>query len=414
MGFPKLPLPPMARVRQHFPRAAIADVEAEVHAQLRAAGLAERVRPGWRVAVTAGSRGIAEIATVLRTVCAALRAAGAEPFVVPAMGSHGGATAEGQRQVLAGYGITAETVGAPVRATMETVVLGTVESGATVHQDRYAAEADAIVVVGRVKAHTAFKGEIESGLCKMLAVGLGKQRGAESIHAHGLKESVPQAAALALRRGNVVLGLALVENAYHQLHTIRAVPPERFHAADRELLQLANALLPRVPFDPLDVLVVGWLGKNISGSGMDYNVVGMWRRIGGERRPYFKRIVALDLTPETEGNGLGIGIADFTTRRLVDRLDLRKTYLNALTANAPETVKIPITLANDREAIAVALKSAEPAGPPRVVVIRSTLHLDDLWVSAGLLAEARQNPCLEVLSEPAPLPFDAEGQLVWD
>lgn len=413
MDFPKLPVPPVVRVRQRFPREAIADVEGEVRAQFDAAGLANRLRPGARVAVTAGSRGIADIVRVIRAVCAAIRDAGAEPFVVAAMGSHGGATAEGQRAVLAGYGIREDTVGAPIVSDMAVVELGRIATGAVVHQDRHAHEADAIVVVGRVKAHTAFRGEIESGLCKMLAVGLGKQPGAESIHAHGLRESIPQAAALAIQRSNVVLGLALVENAYHQLHTVRAVPPERFHETDRELLRLSNALLPRVPFDRLDVLVVGWLGKNVSGSGMDYNVVGMWRRIGGERRPDFRRIVALNITPESEGNGLGIGIADFTTRRLVDQLDLRKTYMNALTANAPQTVKIPIVLASDREAIEVALKSAEPDGPARLAVIRSTLDLSELWVSEALLDEVAASPTLELLGPPGVLPFDHEGNLVW-
>jgi hypothetical protein len=327
------------------------------------------------------------------------------------MGSHGGATVEGQRGVLAEYGITEREVGAPVLATMDTVVLGELGDGTPVHFDRNASEADATIVVGRVKAHTAFRGEIESGLCKMTAIGLGKQRGAETIHARGLRDTIPDVAQLTLQRGNVVLGLALVENAAHRLHTIRAAMPDQFHDTDRELLRVANELLPRVPFDELDLLVVDQLGKNISGSGMDYNVVGMWRRIGGEKRPLYKRIAVLDITPESEGNGLGVGIADFTTRRVFDKLDLRKTYMNGLTANAIDAVKIPVVLDSDAEALEVALKSANAGSEPRVAWIKNTLDLQDLLVSEGLLPEVASIETLVVESDPAPLLFDGDGTL---
>ncbi|HEY8476122.1 MAG TPA: lactate racemase domain-containing protein [Chloroflexota bacterium] len=413
MDLPRTPMPPMARVRQRFPTDHVADVRDAVRQALRQADWRTRLQPGARVAVTAGSRGIANIVEVLQEVVAALRDAGARPFIVPAMGSHGGATVEGQRAVLASYGVTEESVGAPIMATMDTVELGRVATGATVHLDRYAAEADGIVVVGRVKAHTAFRGAIESGLCKMLAVGLGKQRGAANMHAHGLKESVPQAAVRILERAPVLLGVAIVENAYHQIHTVEAVPPTAFLDADRRLLELANRLAPRIPFDPLDLLVVGWMGKDISGSGMDLNVIGMWRRIGGEQRPYFARVAVLDLTEASEGNGIGIGMADFTTRRLFEKLDLRKTYMNVLTANAPQVGKIPIVLENDREAVEVALRSSAPAGSPRVVAVRSTLHLEDLWVSEALVPEITGQPGLEVLEPPRPVAYDERGNLTW-
>lgn len=412
MDLPRAPLPPMARVRQVLPRASITDVEGEVRRALEEAGLREVIRPGLRVALTAGSRGIAEIARVLRTVVQAVREAGGEPFIVPAMGSHGGATPEGQLEVLAGYGITEATVGATIRATMDTVVLGQLPNGASVHLDRNAAEADATIVINRVKAHTAFRGEVESGLCKMIAIGLGKQRGAESIHAHGLAQSIKPAAELALQRSNIVLGLALVENAAHQLYQLRAVRPAQFVQTDHELLQLSNRLLPRVPFDELDVLVVRELGKNISGSGMDPNVIGMWRRTGEPpTAPCYKRVVVLDVTAESDGNALGVGLADFTTQRLVQKMDRRKSYMNALTAGALVAVRLPLVLDNDREAMEVALKSSGANGAPRMVCIRNTLALEELLVSEALLPEVAASETLEVLEEPRLLPFDADGNL---
>lgn len=411
MEFPRAPLPLMVPVRQTLPSDHLMDVPDAVRGGLARGGLAERIRPGQRVAITAGSRGIADIQLVISTVVQEVRALGAEPFVVPAMGSHGGATVEGQRGVLAEYGITEREVGAPIQATMDTVEVGRLADGTPVYFDRNAFEADGVIVVGRVKAHTAFRGDIESGLCKMTAIGLGKQRGAETIHARGLRDTIPEVATVSLANAPIVLGLGLVENAYHKLHTIDAARPEQFHDTDRALLELANELLPRVPFQDLDVLVVDQLGKNISGSGMDYNIVGMWRRIGGEKRPLYKRIVVLDITPESEGNGLGVGIADFTTRRLFDKLDLQKSYMNALTANALEAVKIPVILSTDREAIEVAVKSAGAASP-RVVWIKNTLALEEMLVSEALLPDVESHATMSVEGEPTPLAFDERGDLV--
>jgi len=402
----------MLRVRQQLPDEHLPDVVAAVRAALAAGGLRERVRPGQRVAITAGSRGIANIQAVIRTVAEELKALGAEPFVVPAMGSHGGATVEGQRAVLAEYGITEAEVGAPILATMDTVIVGHLNDGTPCFMDRHAWEGDAVVIVGRVKAHTAFRGDIESGLCKMLAIGLGKQRGAETNHARGLRDTIPAVASVLLASGKVALGVGLVENAYHKLHTIRAVGPDDFHAADRELLKLANSLLPRVPFDPLDLLIVDELGKNVSGSGMDYNVVGMWRRLGGEKRPDFRQIAVLGITPQSEGNGLGVGIAGFTTRRVFDSLDLQKTYMNGLTAGALDAIKIPIVMASDLTACEAALKAANPSGPPRVAWIKNTLELQDLLVSEALLSEVVGLPTLVVEGEPAELAVDDAGNFV--
>jgi hypothetical protein len=412
MDLPRAPLPLMARAHQQLPDQHLPDVAGGVRDALAREGLRERVQPGQRVAITAGSRGIADIQTVIRTVVQELQAIGASPFVVPAMGSHGGATVEGQRAVLAEYGVTEAEVGAPILATMETAQVGTLDDGTPCYMDRNAWEGDAVVVVNRVKAHTAFRAEIESGLCKMLAIGLGKQRGAETNHARGLAETIPAVAAVILRTGKVALGVGLVENAYHRLHTIRATGPDGFHTADRELLTLANGLLPRVPFDELDLLIVDELGKNVSGSGMDYNVVGMWRRIGGEKRPYFRRIAVLNLTPQSEGNGLGVGIADFTTRRVFEQLDLQKTYMNGLTANAYDAIKIPIVMASDREACEAALKAANASRPARVAWIKNTLELQELLVSEALLPEVAEIATLVVEGPPAALAIDEAGAFV--
>lgn len=414
MDLPRAPLPRMARVRQELPDDHLADVAGAVRTALADGGLRQRVQPGQRIAITAGSRGIANIATVIRTVAEEVRAAGAEPFVVPAMGSHGGATVEGQRAVLAEYGITEAEVGAPVLATMDTVTVGHLEDGTACYMDRNAHEGDGVIVVGRVKAHTAFRADIESGLCKMLAIGLGKQRGAETNHARGLAHTIPEVASVLLASGKVVLGLGLVENAYHRLHTIQAVSPDCFHEADRTLLKLANELLPRVPFDELDLLIVDELGKNISGSGMDYNVVGMWRRIGGEKRPNFKRIAVLGITHQSEGNGLGMGIADFTTRRLFEQLDLQKTYMNGLTATAYDALKIPVIMASDLEACEAALKAANTGAPARVVWIRNTLELQEMLVSEALLPEVASVSSLVVEGEAADLAVDGAGNFVRD
>jgi hypothetical protein len=294
---------------------------------------------------------------------------------------------------------------------MDTVELGQLPSGARVYFDAQAAAADATIVVNRVKAHTAFRGDIESGLCKMTAIGLGKQPGAEQTHAYGLREHIPLAASLSLERNNVVAGLALVENAAHELAVIRATAPDGFLQTDRELLKTANDYLPRIPFDHLHLLVVGWLGKNVSGSGMDYNVVGMWRRIGGEPVPNFERIVVLDLTPESDGNGLGVGIADFTTRRLYDKLDLPKTYLNGLISGALAAIKIPPVIDSDRQAMEVALHSIGHGTDARVAVVRNTLELEELWASEALADEVAANPRLHRVGSAEDLAFLDDGRL---
>ncbi|MDA8218707.1 MAG: lactate racemase domain-containing protein [Dehalococcoidales bacterium] len=413
--YPRSRIPNVALVRRHFTSHELQDVEGELRNQLHQAGLSARIRPGQRIAITVGSRGVADIALIVRVIIGELRRLDAKPFIVPTMGSHGGATAEGQRDLIAEYGITEEAMGVPILSSMDTVVLGQSPHGATIHMDRNAYGADGVIVVARVKNHTSFRAPIESGLCKMMAIGLGKQRGAESIHAHGLVENIPEAARIIIETGKVVLGVATVEDSYHRPARVVVTPPERIHETDRDLLRLSNRMMPRVPFDELDVLVVDWMGKNISGAGMDSNVVGMWR--GSDIPPcppFYRRVVVLNVTPESHGNCIGIGAADFTTQKLMNQFDAKKSYWNALTANMPEAARIPIVLETDVEAVEAALRSAQPqGGDPRMVRIKNTLDLEEFYVTAPLLDQLRNDPEYEILSDLAPMPSDGQGNLLW-
>ncbi|MHB1004061.1 MAG: nickel pincer cofactor-dependent isomerase, group 22 [Chloroflexota bacterium] len=404
-------LPRMAPVQQKFDVSTIEDVPAEVRRQLAQFGLAQRVKPGMRIAITAGSRGVANIATIITTICEELKKVGAQPFVVPAMGSHGGATAEGQREMLAGYGITEDAISAPILSSMDVVAIGATPEGVKVFIDRNAFEADGILVVNRVKAHTAFKAPNESGLMKMMAIGLGKRYGADVYHRYDLGPTVVAVGRVVLAKAPILGGVAIVENSRDQTWKIVAAPPAEMERVDRELLVQANSVLPRIPFDTLDVLVVDEMGKNISGTGMDLNVIGMWRRIGGEQKPYFKYIVVRDLTPESHGNALGVGMADLTTQRLVDKIDLKATYTNVMTTNFFQTGKIPVTLPTDREAIETAFKTFAPESA-RAVRVKSTLDLEHLWMSEALLPDARERKDLIVLDDPRPFAFADDGTLL--
>ncbi|MHB1131736.1 MAG: nickel pincer cofactor-dependent isomerase, group 22 [Chloroflexota bacterium] len=406
-----MPLPKMARVKQMFDVSFIEDVPGEVHRQLAAFGLSQRVKPGQRIAITAGSRGIANMAQIITTVASELKAVGAQPFVVPAMGSHGGATAEGQREMLAGYGIVEERIGCPILSSMETVEIGNTPQGVPVWLDRNAWEADGILVVGRVKAHTAFKAPNESGLMKMMAIGLGKRQGADTYHRHDLGSTVLAAGRVTVTKAKVIGGLGIVENSRDQTWRLRAAPPEQMEEVDRQLLVEANRLMPRVPFNYLDVLVVDEMGKNISGTGMDLNVIGMWRRLGGEQKPFYKYIVALDLTEESHGNALGIGMADLTTRRLVNKINFQAMYTNVTTTNFFTTGKVPVTLESDREALELAFKTFK-ADETRAVRIKSTMDLEHILVSEALLDDVRGQEGLVIDDDPRPLEFAADGTLL--
>lgn len=415
-----IPLPRTLRIRQRFDGTHIADVAGTLTQKLRHSGQLERIKKGDRVAIAVGSRGIDQLPTLVRVTVAEIRRAGGEPFIVPAMGSHGGATAEGQTQVLAQLGVTEKSVGAPIRSSMEVVTLGQLPNGLPVYADRIAAEeADAIVVINRVKPHTAFRAKYESGLLKMISIGLGKQKGAEATHQLGfglMGENVPAMARVIMAKLPILFGVATVENAYDQVCRIEVVPAERMFDEEPQLLEEAKARMPRLLFDPIDVLVIDFIGKNISGDGMDPNITGRYPTPYAHGGPRVTKMVVCDLTRETHGNANGVGTADFTTQRLVDKMDRIATYANGLTSTVVAPTKIPTTLPNDRYAIKAAIKTANILDftKVRLVRIKDTLHLGVIEISESLLEEARRHPDIEVLTEPRPMAFDADGNLVQD
>lgn len=405
-------LPEWALVRQRLDSAEIRQVAAAVDSAL--GPVLGGIRPGMRVCLAVGSRGIDRIDQVVKACADALRRAGAEVFLVPAMGSHGGATAAGQLQVLAAYGITPETVGCEIRASMETSLLGEIRPGLPVFIDRAAFQgADLIVPINRVKPHTDFSGAVESGLSKMIAIGLGKQRGADTLHRLGFArffELIPEVAAFILARAPIPFGLALIENGHSRLMQIEAVPAERIAQREPELLQVARAAMARLPLSAIDVLVLDFIGKDISGLGMDSNVVGRYYTGPTGRGPAIQRIVVRDLTAETEGNAVGIGLADVVLRRAVERMDRMMTYVNCITAKTPEGARIALTADSDRDALGVATAcclEAAPAGT-RLVRARDTKHLEYLYVSSGLLPELLAEG-LELVAPAHPIRFDEEG-----
>jgi hypothetical protein len=399
-------------VRQQVSGQHVADVAAEVHAGLEALPLRDRVQPAMRVAVAVGSRGITCLTTVVETVLEALRELGADPFLVPAMGSHGGGTAEGQRAVLESYGLHPDITGAPILSDMEAIEIGTTPEGIRVYFDRHAAGADAIIAVNRIKEHTAFKGRWESGLLKIIAVGLGKARGAAEIHNRGVREAMPAAARLILKKMPVIAGVGIIENGYHQPARIAVLPAERIEAEEPALLDLARQLMPRIPFEPLDLLVVKEMGKDISGTGMDLNVIGMWRRTGGPVEPLIDTVAVLELTGNSHGNAIGVGHADLISQRLRDQIDQVATDLNCLTSHNLPGGKIPITLGTDRQVIAAGLAGI-PAEQARVLFIRNTLALEMMWASAALLPAVAASPALTIAGPGKLLPFTPSGALNW-
>jgi hypothetical protein len=417
MSFPR-----MVEARQRIDQPRLDDYVTEIRRQLNSKGLAKKISKGQRIAITAGSRGIANIPEILRTVVEEVKAAGGEPFLIPAMGSHGGATAHGQVETLRSLGVTEESVCAPIVSSMEVDRIGEIK-GTPVYVDRNALRADGIIVVGRVKPHTDFKGEIESGLMKMMAIGLGKQKGAEMIH-HNLWEGyhvlLPDAARLIMEKTPILMGLAILENARHETCKVVALEPREFEAAELKLLVEAKGLLARLPFKELDVLVVEEIGKNISGVGMDTNVTGrFW--MPGESDPdaaKIDKIVVLDLSPETHGNAIGIGLADLITRRVFDKIDYPSTYVNCLTQGTTTTGKIPIWLPNDRDAIDTALRICGPIdrAAAKVMVIKNTQELEHFWMSESLAEQVRKDKKLakrvEFLGEPREVQFDVLGTLI--
>ncbi|MHB8985080.1 MAG: nickel pincer cofactor-dependent isomerase, group 22, partial [Eubacteriales bacterium] len=408
------------KIKQEFPGQSVSDVSSEVAGELGKIKLHERVRPCASVAITAGSRGIKNITAILKSVADTIKAAGACPFVVGAMGSHGGGTSAGQKKVLSTLGITEEAIGCPVHTSDEAVEVGSTPSGARVYCDRAAWSADGIIVVNRVKPHTTFHGPVESGLFKMMVVGLGKAGGAAAIHRlgpHRMAQELLEMGRIYVRSGKVLAGLAIVENSREETAAVEAAAPDGVEEMEKRLLQLAYRLLPRLPAERLDFLVMCEMGKNISGTGMDSNVIGRTRIAGvpEPETPFIARVVVLDLTDESHGNATGLGLADFTTRRLVDKMDAGATYLNCITSGNVQRAMLPIIMADDCGAIEAAIKSLTGADPANLkgAVIKNTLDLERLWVTEAVAASLAGREDVKVLSEPEPLAF-SNGRLILD
>jgi len=413
MSFPKV-----LRVQQNFDSTHITDIPTKVSEQIGKLGLSSRLKTGQTVAITAGSRGVANIAVIIRAAVNELRQLGVRPFIIPAMGSHGGGTADGQRLVLEHYGITEASLGAPIRATMETTQIGETPQGIPVFLDNYALEADHVVVVNRIKPHTDFDGDIESGLCKMMAIGLGKHTGAIHYHRanikHGYYTVITNVARVVRQNCRILFGLGIVENAYDETAAIEAMLTPEIEASEKRLLAIAKANLARIPFDQADVLVVDEMGKNISGAGMDTNVIG--RNVSQRERPpikpSFTRIFVRDLSAESYGNAVGIGLADLVTRRLVNKIDYTPTYINAITSTNVEAARVPVTFDTDREAIETAFSTCGSSVEAcRMIWIKNTLKLDQFIMTEALMDEIGSKPHLKVLERLGELPFDGKGNL---
>ena len=409
----------MAKIRQKLHAEELKDIPAAVVKAIQGLQLPSPAKHGESVAVAVGSRGISHIAVIVSECVNSLMDRGFKPFVVPAMGSHGGNTPEGERAVLAKFGMTEAMLGAPIRAAEDVVEIGRLGIGIPILMDRRAAEADHIVVINRVKPHTKFRGPIQSGLTKMLTIGLSKGQGAALYHQAAVQHTfsiLEDAAEGILKDRSVVFGLAVLEDGYGNVARVNAVKPEAWFESERSLLEEARLMMPRIPFDSIDILVVDEIGKEISGIGMDSNVTGRHRDIVGDffTAPHVKRIFARDLSPESDGNGNGIGLADVTTRRLVDALDLEKTYANALTALSLEKAAIPMSFDTDRECIEACLNTIGMVGPEetRLIRIKNTARLETFWASRALERDVTSNPNLTIVSKWEPMAFDDTGNLL--
>lgn len=409
-------LPRMARVRQNFPRPQVKDVEGRVRELIARDDISALVKPGMEIAVTCGSRGIANIRFIIREVCRCLQKLGAKPFIVPSMGSHGGATAEGQRAIIESYGVTEEFCGAPIRSSMETKYIGKTEDGRDVYIDRNAAEADGIVVVGRVKPHTDFRGPYESGMMKMMVIGLGKQRGAENFHHEGparMGYNIPMFGKAILKHAPVLFGLAILENAYDETAKIEVLRSDEFADKEPPLLLEAKLLLAQSYIKDVDLLIIDQIGKDISGDGMDPNITGRFCNPYVSGGMNAAKMAILDLSADTHGQMAGLGYGDVTTKRCSEKCDFYASFPNALTSTTFTPFRVPMVLNSDRDAIAACLKynGGNDIMNPRVIRIHDTMHMDEIWVSEALLAEVQSNPNMQIISEPEEMKFNEHDNL---
>jgi hypothetical protein len=414
-----VPLPRMVKIRQAFNSDEILDISDALRDALVKSGQLAQIKPGMHIAIAAGSRGVAQLATIVRTTVAEVKKQGANPFVVPAMGSHGGATAAGQAEVLAHLGVTEESVGCPIVSSMEVVELTRLPNGMPVYIDKNAYQADGIIVINRIKPHTAFRGPNESGMVKMITIGLGKQKGAESCHAYGFKHMhslIPAMAQEILKLAPIMFGIATVENAYDHVAKVVVAGATELIETDRQLLIEAKAAMPRIEFSPIDVLVIDEIGKDISGDGMDPNITGRYPTPYPTGGPEVSKMVVLDLTEKTGGNANGVGTADFTTRRLVDKTDFQSLYANGITSTVVRPNAIPMTLDCDLDAIRAAVKTSNALdlSKVRLVRIKNTLQLGEIMISEAMLPDALSLANVTICSEPFEMQFDEMGNLKQD
>lgn len=413
-------LPRLFQVKQSFQGPKVDNISDEVFQQLQSLSLHEKISPHERVAITAGSRGIANIQMIIKAIVDYVKSINAEPFIVPAMGSHGGGTAEGQLEVLRSYNITPESCGCPILASMETVVVCQASEGIDIHFDKHAHQADHVIVCGRVKPHTDFDKEIQSGLMKMMLIGLGKHRGACIYHRafadYSFQQIVRSVSNEVIKNCRIAAGLAIVENGHEETALLEAVAPEKIQTREPELLKLADEWMARIPFDKADVLIIDKMGKNISGTGMDTNVIGRKTNenaAGEDEFPKIKKIIVRSLTDETHGNATGIGMADYTTQHLIDQMDYEKTRVNCVTSGRTAAGMLPIYFPTDRETVDAALGTVGlvPREQARLIRIPDTLNLAHMACSERFLAEVQERPELEITSDLYEMTFDEQGTL---
>ncbi|MHC4124628.1 MAG: nickel pincer cofactor-dependent isomerase, group 22 [Planctomycetota bacterium] len=405
----------LTKVRQHFKRRPIENIEAALLSELE--NVKSAINPGAKIAIAVGSRGITNISDIVRITVDFIKERGANPFVIPAMGSHGGATREGQKEVLADYGITEEFIGAEIKSSMEVVEIPQGDNPNRIFMDKFAYESDGVILINRVKAHTDYHGEYESGLVKMAVIGLGKHQQALEIHrfgVYGLKELIPKTAEHIFASGKIIGGIALVEDAYHSTMLIRALQANEIMKEEPKLLKLSNDNMPKLPAEKIDVLIVDRIGKNISGVGMDPNIIGRIRIIGESEpaSPDIKSIIVCDVTDESHGNALGMGLANVTTKKLFNKIDFQVTYENVYTSTFLERAKIPVVAETPKEALGFALRSCGPVPQEkqRIVRILDTLNLDEVYVSEVILGEISDEALIEVFDGPVDM-FDTKGEL---
>lgn len=409
-------IPKVIRVRQKFDRPNIKDVVAELKNKLAAKDILAKIKPGQTVAITIGSRGITNMPLMIKTLVEEVKRCGGQPFMVPAMGSHGGATAEGQREMTIGMGYTEEYIGAPMKSDMEPIQLGVSENGFPVYFDRNAYEADWTIVANRIKPHVAFRGPVESGLQKMITIGLGKQKGADICHELGFGEmavNIPAMAKVSLAKGNILCGIGVLENPFHETCKIEVMANHEIAEMEPLLQEEAKQRCPRIHFTKLDAIIIDEIGKDISGTGFDTNVVGRYHTPYISGGPEVKRLAVLDITDVSHGNANGLGIADYTTKRAYDKFSFENSYPNSLTSTVPLSVKIPMVLKNDKQAIQACIKCSNRLDKENVTLLRmkNTNHLAELEVSLSLASYVASHSHLEIISEPYEWSFSAEGHL---